>query len=116
MAGKVSVDYDIEEVIAFCENGAQTDIHNLVKDLNALTKELDNCQDKFHCKGDDRSNAVLKIYNNFSEIIGFNNGLQSGKNLGACVVGSANIVNTCYAEAKADLKAQEAAQYSGLQF
>ena len=33
MAGRVNVDYDIEEVLAFCENAAQTDIHNLVSEI-----------------------------------------------------------------------------------
>ena len=106
MAGRVAVDYDIEEVIAFCEDGAQTDIHNLVSDLDKLAQELEDCQDKFHCKGGDNANAVIKIYK----------GLQSGSGAAGLAVGAARIVNTCYSEARADLKAQEAAQYSGLNF
>lgn len=116
MAGNVSVDYDIEEVIAFCENGAQTDIHNLVSDLNKLRDELVDCQDKFHCKGGDNANAVIKIYKGFADAIGKSSGISSGTGCGGLVVGAARIVNTCYAEATADLKAQEAAQYSGLNF
>lgn len=116
MAGRAAVDYDIEEVIAFCENGAQTDIHNLISDLNKLTNELEDCQDKFHCKGGDSANAVIKIYKGFAAAIGKNNGLMSGEGTAGLAVGAARIVNTCYSEAKADLKAQDAAQYSGLNF
>ena len=114
MAGRVNVDYDIEEVLPFCENAAQTDIHNLVSDLNKLTQELEDCQDKFHCKGGDNANAVIKIYKGFADAIGKNSGLNQGSGTAGLAVGAARIVNTCYSEAKADLKAQEAAQYSGL--
>lgn len=116
MAGRVAVDYDIEEVLAFCENGAQTDINNLVSDLNKLANELEDCQDKFHCKGGDNANAVIKIYKGFADAIGKSSGLMSGSGTAGLAVGAARIVNTCYSEAKADLKAQEAAQYSGLNF
>lgn len=41
---------------------------------------------------------------------------MQGSGTAGLAVGAARIVNTCYSEAKADLKAQEAAQYSGLNF
>ncbi len=116
MAGRVAVDYDIDEVISFCEDGAQVDIHNLVSDLNKLVNELEDCQDKFHCKGGDNANAVIRIYKGFAEAIGNSSGLYSGSGTAGLSVGAARIVNTCYSEAKADKKAQEAANYSGLNF
>lgn len=111
---KVSVDYDPEEVIAFCEGPGQEDIHKLISDLNKLCKELDDCQDKFHCKGGDSANAVIKIYKGFASAIGKCSGLTSGSACAGLAVGAARIVNTCYSEAKSDLKAQEASQFSGL--
>ncbi len=110
----VSVDYDPEEVIAFCQNGAQTDLHNLVSDLNKLCEELEDCQDKFHCKGGDSANAVIQIYKGFSNAVGKSNGAYSGEALGGCCALSAQLINTIYSEAKADLKAQEASQYSNI--
>ena len=95
MAGRVAVDYDIEEVIAFCEDGAQTDIHNLVSDLDKLAQELEDCQDKFHCKGGDNANAVIKIYKGFADAIGKSTGLQSGSGAAGLAVGAARIVKTC---------------------
>ncbi len=111
-----SIEYDIEEVIRYCETGAQESIVALVKDLNALCDELNDCEEKFHCKGGDDSNALMKIYRGFSTAIGKNNGIYSGEGCGGLVVASAQVINTCYAEAKADLKAQEAAQFTNLNF
>lgn len=111
---KSSIDYDIEEVMSFCENGAQTDIHNLVSDLNKLCEALDDCEEKFHAKGGDSENALMKIYRGFSDAVGKNSGLMSGSGCAGLAVAAARVVNTCYSEAKADLKAQEASQYSGL--
>ncbi len=111
-----SIEYDIEEVIRFCESGAPEAIGALVKDLNALADELDDCEDKFHCKGGDESNALMRIYRGFSAAIGKNNGSYSGEGCGGLVAASAQIVNTCYAEARADLKAQEMAQFANFKF
>lgn len=107
-----AVDYDPQEVITYCERGAQEDLMNLVNDLNKLCTELDDCQDKFHCKGGDNANAVIKIYKGFSNAIGKSNGAYSGEALGGCCALTAQIINIIYGEARADLKAQEASQYN----
>lgn len=106
----VSVDYDPEEVIKYCQNGAQTGLESLVRDLNKLCNELEDCQDKFHCKGGDSANAIMQIYKGFSNTIGKSNGITTGEALGACCCLSAQIINIIYGEATADLQAQEASQ------
>lgn len=108
----VNVDYDPEEVVQYCQNGAQTGLHNLIDDLNQLCNELDDCQDKFHCKGGDSSNAVIQIYKGFSAAIGSSNGSYSGTALGGCAAQTAHIINIIYSEAMTDMKAQEVSNYN----
>lgn len=113
-SGKGNIDYDIDAVIAFCQDGAQNGIHNLIKDLNLLVEDLDACQDKFHCKGGDSANAVIRIYKGFSTAIGKSNGKQAkgASGLGALAAASAMLVDSVYADAMNDKKAQEMSDFN----
>lgn len=107
---KANLDYDFDEVISFCTSTAGDGINQLINDLNSLCNELDECQDKFHCKGGDSANAVIKIYKGFSATIGGSNGLYSLNNstgLGKLATYAAVLVNTCYSEAVLDKKRAE---------
>lgn len=104
------LEYDFDDVMSFCRDGAQNGIHNLISDLNALVGELDDCQDTFHCKGGDSANACMKIYQGFSTLIGFSNGVDAlsySAGLASVATYGAQLVNTCYAEASEDKKKVE---------
>ena len=107
-----TIDYDIDAGLEYCRGGAQDGVQKLVEDLNMLCNELDDCQDKFHCKGGDSSNAVIKIYKGFATAIGKSNGTMSGTALGGCAAQTGQIINIIYSEATIDKKAQDSSNYS----
>lgn len=97
-----AVDYDPERVMENIVSKYCGMVDNLASDLNKLAKELDDCQDKFHCKGGSEANAVMEIYKGFQTAIGKSNGNFSGEGLGGLTAASASILNTVYSEAKVD--------------
>lgn len=104
---KENLEYDFDEVMSFCQNEGQTNINDLIKNLNDLVRALNKCEDKFHCKGGNDANALMKIYDGFSKTIGYSNGvynLNSGAGLAKIGTYAASLLNTCYAEAAADKK------------
>lgn len=102
-----NIDYDPQEVIDACPAACDA-VENLVNDINKLCRSLDACQDKFHCKGGDSSNALMKIYKGFSTAIGSSYGKSANgaTGLGLLVVASAQTIDVMYNEAKSDLAAQ----------
>lgn len=94
----MNLEYDFDEVIDFCAQGAQNGIHNLISDLNALCGELTDCEDHFHCKGGQSANALMKIYTGFSTAIGYSSGVDNtsgGSGLANVATYAASLVNTC---------------------
>ncbi len=111
MATNGSIEYDIDVVIDYVTRTAPETVYDLVSNLNKLASELESCESKFHCKGGDSANALMKIYNGFSTIIGSSVTNVSGKGLAGCAAQSAHIFNVIYQEAKTDQQIQNSSNY-----
>lgn len=97
-----NIDYDPEKVMENITSKYVSAVESLSQNINKLAKELDDCQDKFHCKGS-QPNAIKEVYDGFKDVIGEYSGQQgSGSALGGIVGRSAAIYNTAYSEAKID--------------
>lgn len=105
---KENINYDFDEVMSYCSGQASTSVCDLATDLNRLSRELVDCEDKFHCKGGSKANAVMKIYQGFSTIIG---STPTKKGMAGLVNACATLVNTCYADAADDKRIVESMQY-----
>lgn len=96
-----NIDYDPEKVMENITSKYTNAVESLANNLNKLAKELDDCQDKFHCKGS-QPNAIKEVYDGFQKVIGYYNGPSGGEGLGGIVGRGAAIYNTAYSEAKID--------------
>ncbi len=92
-----NVDYDYDEVIQFCQGAGQNSINELANSLNALSNEMELCQDAFHSKGNQM--VIGEIYNAFSSIIG---STSTNSGVSGLDSESAKILNICYSEAMKD--------------
>ena len=110
------LNYDMQEVIDFCKNSSTTGaLADLAKDLNTLVNKLNTAESHFHCKGGSDTNALIEIYNGFSDAIGesVSNNENSGSGVARVNEYCRSLFQTCFDEAFEDKKALES--YQGIQ-
>ena len=107
---KEELDYNYDEVIEYCKGTAVQDSFEILDtDLNKLSEILDRLQESLHC-GLSTCPAFLQIYDGFSRTLGCFDG-SSGEGVALLMAFSAEIFNTCYAEAMTDKERLENEDY-----